>query len=93
MEICREAGATTVTKGKSMVAEEIGLNERLDESDIRRIETDLGEYIIQLRDEPPSHIIVPAVHVTKEEIGATFRRAHEGLDPPTRPFRVAGHHR
>jgi len=81
MDLCRAAGATTVTKGKSMVAEEIGLNEALDESEIRRVETDLGEYIIQLRDEPPSHIIVPAVHVTKEEIGETFRAAHDNLDP------------
>ena len=81
MDICRDAGARTVTKGKSMVAEEIGLNERLDASGIERVETDLGEYIVQLRDETPSHIIVPAVHVTREEIGATFRRAHDGLDP------------
>jgi len=81
MRICRDAGARTVTKGKSMVVEEIGLNEALDASEIRRVETDLGEYIIQLRDEPPSHIIVPAVHVTKEEIGDAFREAHEGLDP------------
>lgn len=81
MGICREAGAKTVTKGKSMVAEEIGLNAYLDDRGIERVETDLGEYIIQLRDEPPSHIIVPAVHVTKEQIGETFRAAHDGLDP------------
>ena len=81
MRICRDAGARTVTKGKSMVAEEIGLNERLDASGIRRVETDLGEYIVQLRGETPSHIIVPAVHVTRQEIGATFREAHDGLDP------------
>jgi L-lactate dehydrogenase complex protein LldF len=81
MAICRDAGAKTVTKGKSMVAEEIGLNAYLDDRGIDRVETDLGEYIIQLRDEPPSHIIVPAVHVTKEQIGETFRAAHDGLDP------------
>lgn len=81
MAICRNAGAKVVTKGKSMVAEEIGLNAYLDSRGIERVETDLGEYIIQLRDEPPSHIIVPAVHVTKEQIGETFRAAHEGLDP------------
>jgi L-lactate dehydrogenase complex protein LldF len=81
MAICREAGAKIVTKGKSMVAEEIGLNAYLDNRGIERVETDLGEYIIQLRDEPPSHIIVPAVHVTKEQIGETFRAAHGGLDP------------
>ena len=81
MTICRDAGARIVTKGKSMVAEEIGLNAYLDTRGIERVETDLGEYIIQLRDEPPSHIIVPAVHVTKEQIGETFRAAHNGLDP------------
>ena len=81
MAICRDAGARVVTKGKSMVAEEIGLNAYLDTRGIERVETDLGEYIIQLRDEPPSHIIVPAVHVTKEQIGETFRAAHNGLDP------------
>jgi L-lactate dehydrogenase complex protein LldF len=81
MAICRDAGARVVTKGKSMVAEEIGLNAYLDDRGIERVETDLGEYIIQLRDEPPSHIIVPAVHVTKEQIGDTFRAAHKELDP------------
>ena len=81
MRLCREAGATMVTKGKSMVAEEIGLNDVLDASEIERVETDLGEYIVQLRDEPPSHIIVPAVHVTKDGIADTFRRAHQDLDP------------
>lgn len=81
MAICRDVGARVVTKGKSMVAEEIGLNAYLDDRGIERVETDLGEYIIQLRDEPPSHIIVPAVHVTKEQIGDTFRAAHKELDP------------
>jgi L-lactate dehydrogenase complex protein LldF len=83
LDICRRAGAKTVTKGKSMVAEEIGLNEHLEENGIEAIETDLGEYIIQLRHEPPSHIIAPAVHVTKEQVEADFRRAHTGL-PATR---------
>ena len=52
------------------------------------METDLGEYIIQLRGEPPSHIIVPAVHVTKPEIEETFRKAHTDLDPD-RPWEDA----
>ncbi|MEX0759306.1 MAG: LUD domain-containing protein, partial [Tistlia sp.] len=65
LEICRSVGARTATKGKSMIAEEIGLNEFLEASGIEPIETDLGEYIIQLRKEPPSHIIAPAVHVTQ----------------------------
>lgn len=74
--ICREQGAKLVTKGKSMVTEEIGLNPYLIEQGFTPVETDLGEYIIQLRDEPPSHIIAPAVHVKKEQVAETFRAAH-----------------
>ncbi len=80
-DICLRVGAQTVTKGKSMIAEEIGLNEHLAESGVEAVETDLGEYIIQLRHEPPSHIIAPAVHVTKDQIEAEFRRAHTNLSP------------
>jgi L-lactate dehydrogenase complex protein LldF len=79
--ICREAGARTVTKGKSMIAEEIGLNAHLEAAGITPVETDLGEYIIQLRGEMPSHIIAPAVHLNKEQVESDFRRVHTGLDP------------
>src|SRR5437763_1800948 len=79
--ICRGAGATTVTKGKSMVAEEIALNEHLEANGITPVETDLGEYIIQLRHEPPSHIIAPAIHLMKEQVADAFRGAHTELDP------------
>ena len=79
LQLCRQAGAKTVTKGKSMIAEEIGLNEHLEEHGIEPVETDLGEYIIQLRHEPPSHIIAPAVHVTKDQVEADFRRVHTHL--------------
>jgi L-lactate dehydrogenase complex protein LldF len=78
--ICREAGARTVTKGKSMIAEEIGLNARLEAAGITPVETDLGEYIIQLRGEMPSHIIAPSVHVTAAQVEQDFRRVHKGLD-------------
>jgi L-lactate dehydrogenase complex protein LldF len=81
LAICRTAGARTATKGKSMVAEEIALNEHLAANGVEPVETDLGEYIIQLRDEPPSHIIAPAVHVTRDQIEADFRRAHTALPP------------
>jgi L-lactate dehydrogenase complex protein LldF len=81
LEICRKAGARTVTKGKSMIGEEIAINDHLVRHGITPVETDLGEYIIQLRDEPPSHLIAPAIHVTKEQIATSFRTAHEGLDP------------
>jgi L-lactate dehydrogenase complex protein LldF len=77
--ICKSHGAKSVTKGKSMVAEETGLNDALAAQGIVPVETDLGEYIIQLRHEMPSHIIAPAVHLTKEQIEADFRRTHDGL--------------
>ncbi len=76
LEICRNAGARMVTKGKSMITEETGLNEALAEAGIERMETDLGEYIIQLADEPPSHIIAPAVHKTRAQITELFHRHH-----------------
>jgi L-lactate dehydrogenase complex protein LldF len=79
LSICQRAGARTVTKGKSMIAEEIGLNEHLEANGIEPVETDLGEYIIQLRHEGPSHIIAPAVHLTKEQVEASFRHAHTSL--------------
>lgn len=89
MEICRSVDARTVTKGKSMVAEEIGLNEYLEEHGVEPIETDLGEYIIQLRGEPPSHIIAPAIHVNKEQVVEAFRKKHTNL-PPDRPLEEVG---
>jgi L-lactate dehydrogenase complex protein LldF len=78
LDICRRVGAKTVTKGKSMVSEEIGLNEALIEEGMEVVETDLGEYIIQLAHEPPSHIIAPAVHKTKEQVSDLFEAAHGG---------------
>ena len=78
--ILRERGVRTVTKGKSMVAEEIALNEHLEKEGIRPIETDLGEYIIQLRREPPSHIVAPAFHLRKLDVEESFRTAHTALD-------------
>jgi L-lactate dehydrogenase complex protein LldF len=84
LKICRDRDAKTVTKGKSMVAEEIGLNQYLEANGVEPVETDLGEYIIQLRNEPPSHIIAPAIHVTREQIAEDFRRSHTDLDPDRR---------
>ena len=79
LDICKRLGARTVTKGKSMIGEEIGINDHLEANGIVPVETDLGEYIIQLRHELPSHIIAPAVHLTKAQIEADFRRAHTDL--------------
>ncbi|MBA5779250.1 iron-sulfur cluster-binding protein [Stappia sp. F7233] len=81
LEICRRLGAKTVTKGKSMITEEIGLNAFFEEHGVTPVETDLGEYIIQLRGEHPSHIIAPAVHLNKEQVEEDFRRVHTHLDP------------
>ena len=64
LDICRAAGARTVTKGKSMITEEIALNDFLEKQGIRPVETDLGDYLIQMRNEHPSHISAPAVHLT-----------------------------
>ncbi|MDQ7248415.1 LutB/LldF family L-lactate oxidation iron-sulfur protein [Dongia sedimenti] len=80
LKLCREAGAKTVTKGKTMIGEEIGINDFLAENGIEPVETDLGEYIIQLRHETPSHIIGPALHVTKRQVEETFREHHTDLD-------------
>ncbi len=81
LAILREADAKTVTKGKSMVSEEIELNPFLEANGITPVETDLGEYIIQLRHEPPSHIIAPAFHLSKEQVADSFRAAHTMLEP------------
>lgn len=76
LDLCDSLRARTVTKGKSMIAEEIDLNRHLEEAGITPVETDLGEYIIQLADEPPSHIIGPAVHKTKDEVSDLFYEHH-----------------
>jgi len=76
LDICRAAGATSVTKGKSMVSEECGINEALEAEGIEAVETDLGEYILQLAHEPPSHIIAPAVHKTKDQVSDLFHAHH-----------------
>jgi len=81
LEICQRVGAKTVTKGKSMISEEIAVNDHLEKHGIIPVETDLGEYIIQLRNEPPSHIIAPAFHLNREDWEESFRRAHTDLDP------------
>ncbi|MCC2106945.1 MAG: lactate utilization protein, partial [Hyphomicrobiales bacterium] len=79
LDICAKRGAKTVTKGKSMISEEIALNDAMEKAGITPVETDLGEYIIQLRGEIPSHIIGPAVHLTKDQVEGDFRRVHTHL--------------
>jgi L-lactate dehydrogenase complex protein LldF len=76
LELCQAAEAKTVTKGKSMITEEIRLNGFLEKHGITPVETDLGEYIVQLAGEPPSHIIAPAVHKTREQVADLFHEHH-----------------
>lgn len=75
-----------LVKSKSMLTEECGLNAYLEERSVDVVDTDLGERIVQLRREPPSHIVMPAIHLTKEEIGETFAEhlgTPAGLSDPT----------
>ena len=85
LDICQTAGARTVTKGKSMISEEIAINDHLEKHGIQPFETDLGEYIIQLRHELPSHIIAPAFHLNREQWEEQFRKSHTDL-PADRVF-------
>jgi len=81
LNICRRHKIKLAVKSKSMVSEEIGLNDQLQKENIQAIETDLGEFIIQLAKEPPFHIIVPAVHKTRSQISELFhRKLHAPLD-------------
>ncbi len=74
LAIIREQGCDSVIKGKSMVTEEIGLNDFLESRNIDVLETDLGEYILQLLGDRPSHIVMPAIHRSKQEIAELFAR-------------------
>ncbi len=83
IDIARRHDVRTVVKAKSMVSEEAGLNAALEAAGIRPVETDLGEYILQINDnEPPSHIIMPVIHKSKEQVSELFARVH-GTPPRT----------
>jgi len=81
-ERMRAAGADLVVKGKSMVSEEIGLNTHLEAAGLIPVETDLGEWILQLAGETPSHLVMPAIHKRKEVVAALFERVLERPFPP-----------
>lgn len=72
MKICKEKECKTIVKSKSMVTEEIHLNDFLEKAGIESVETDLGEYIQQLDGEPPYHIVTPAMHKSKEDVAKLF---------------------
>jgi L-lactate dehydrogenase complex protein LldF len=76
--LLRERGVRRVVKAKSMVTEEIQLNRALAAAGIEVVETDLGEFIVQLRGEPPAHITAPAIHLRREDVARTFE-AHLGM--------------
>src|SRR5690606_3256732 len=84
--------AKLVAKGKSMVSEEIHLNEMLERAGIEAIETDLGEFILQLAKETPSHLIIPAIHKNKRQIADLFSQ-HAGHDIPPETQQLAGYAR
>jgi L-lactate dehydrogenase complex protein LldF len=75
-DIARRHGVRKAVKSKSMVTEECALNDALEAAGVEVVETDLGEYILQLAKEPPSHIVAPVVHKTREEVSDLFERKH-----------------
>jgi L-lactate dehydrogenase complex protein LldF len=81
LKICQDAGARNVVKSKSMLSEEIALNDHLAANGIEPVETDLGEYILQLRGEAPSHVVMPAIHLNAGQIADAFREHHTDRDP------------
>jgi L-lactate dehydrogenase complex protein LldF len=92
LDLLEARGARRVVKSKSILTEECGLNARLEAAGLEVVDTDLGERITQLGGEPPSHIIVPAVHRTRQEIGALFHRemgTPEGESDPKRLTELA----
>lgn len=95
LEILQGHGARKVVKSKSMLTEECHLNPFLERHGIEVTDTDLGERIVQLRGEPPSHIVLPAIHLKKEDVGETFH-AHlgtpEGLADPQQLTEAARGH-
>lgn len=83
-KICEEKNCKTLVKSKSMVTEEIHLNDYLEKKGIESVETDLGEYIQQLDGEPPYHIVTPAMHKSKEDVAKLFADKL-GTDPKATP--------
>ncbi len=94
-DILKKYGVKKVVKSKSMLTEECRLNPFLEHKGIEVIDTDLGERIIQLRGEKPSHIVLPAIHLKKEQVGETFRKflkTKDGNNDPTYLTKAAREH-
>ena len=82
LRLLQERGVTLFAKGKSMVAEEVFLNHHLEAAGIRVVETDLGEWIIQLAHETPSHMVMPAIHKSRQQVATLFEaETHRTVDP------------
>lgn len=81
--IAEKHQATLMVKGKSMVSEEIGLNHHMEKQGVRCLESDMGEYIVQLDGDTPSHIIMPAIHKNKQQVSDTFEHNLEDFTPTT----------
>jgi L-lactate dehydrogenase complex protein LldF len=79
LSIAQRVNAKTIVKGKSMVSEEVGFNHAMQAAGIEAMESDMGEYIVQLAGEAPSHIIMPAIHKTKQEIASLFAKEIPGV--------------
>ena len=87
LNICQQKHCSTIVKSKSMVTEELHLNKFLEENGIESVETDLGEYIQQLDDEPPYHIVTPAMHKSKEDVAKLFAEKL-GTSPSLNPSQL-----
>ncbi len=81
--IAQQHGVSSIVKGKSMVSEEVGFNHEMARHGIRCLESDMGEFIVQLDGDTPSHIIMPAIHKNKQEVSDTFASNLEGFTPTT----------
>ncbi len=90
LKIVKKQQATHVVKSKTMVTEEISLNEHLEKAGIESLETDLGEYIVQLAGEKPYHIVTPAMHKSKEEVAALFNEKF-GMDANSTPEQITAY--
>lgn len=88
--IMKQHGATKIVKSKSMLTEECHLNEHLEANNIEVVDTDLGERIVQLNNEPPSHIVLPAIHIKKEEVGEIFHQHLGTAAGASDPLYLAG---
>jgi L-lactate dehydrogenase complex protein LldF len=89
LDLAARNGVRTVVKSKSMVTEEIHLSKALEARNVKVFETDLGEFIVQLRDEPPYHIVTPAMHLTRDDIAALFKEKLGDVDTNDPPELVA----